>query len=146
MNALNGLTFAAMPRLNGLTPQQKRRNKLIAHLQEQLAMAKAAVGGTVHVVKKRRWEYGGDGQKHLVEVDKRLKQRWRLGADGKLLFVVRYGAKAIEFEKGKDAIVLADVAELIDVLPKLISATEAGELDAQINAITKVKQPVVMKR
>ena len=146
MNALNGLTFAAMPRLNGLTPQQKRRNKLIAHLQEQLAMAKAAVGGTVHIVKKRRWEYGGDGQKHLVEVDKRLKQWWRLGADGKLLFVVRYGAKAIEFEKGKDAIVLADVAELIDVLPKLISATEAGELDAQINAITKVKQPVVMKR
>ena len=146
MNALNGLTFAAMPRLNGLTPQQKRRNKLIAHLQEQLAMETAAVGGTVHIVKKRRWEYGGDGQKHLVEVDKRLKQRWRLGADGKLLFVVRYGAKAIEFEKGKDAIVLADVAELIDVLPKLISATEAGELDAQINAITKVKQPVVMKR
>jgi len=61
MNALNGLTFAAMTRLNGLTPQQKRRNKLIAHLQEQLAMAKASAAGAVHVVKKRRWEYGGDG-------------------------------------------------------------------------------------
>jgi hypothetical protein len=146
MNALNGLTFAAMPRLNGLTPQQKRRNKLIAHLQEQLAMAKASAAGTVYVVKKRRWEYSGDGQKHLVEVDKRLKQWWRLAADGKLLFVVRYGAKAIEFEKGKDAIVVADVAELTEVLPKLIAATEAGELDTQINAITKVKQPVVMKR
>ena len=145
MTTLNGLTFAAMPRLNGLTPQQKRRNKLIAHLQEQLAMATAAVGGTVHIVKKRRWEYGGDGQKHLVEVDKRLKQWWRLGADGKLLFVVRYGAKAIEFEKGKDAIVLTDVDELIDVLPKLIAATEAGELDTQINAITKAK-PIVAKR
>ena len=38
MTALNGLTFTAAPRLNGLTPQQKRRGKLIAHLQEQLAM------------------------------------------------------------------------------------------------------------
>ena len=145
MNALKGLTFAAAPRAHGLTPQQKRRNKLIAHLQEQLAMAKASSAGTVHVVKKRRWEYGGDGQKHLVEVDKRLKQWWRLGADGKLLFVVRYGAKAIEFEKGKDAILVADVAELIEVLPKLIGATEAGELDTQINAITKAK-PIVAKR
>lgn len=134
-----------MPRLNGLTPQQKRRNKLVAHLQEQMAMAEAQIDGRTHIVKKRRWEHGQNGEKHLVEVNKRLKQWWRLNADGKLLFTVRYGAKAIEFEKGKDAIVVGDVKELIGVLPKLIAATEAGELDAQINAITKGK-PVVAKR
>ena len=145
MNALTGLTFAAMPRSNGLTPQQKRRTKLVTHLREQLAMAEAQQDGKVHVVKKRRWEYGQDGQKSLVEVNKRLKQWWRLSADGKLLFVVRYGAKAIEFDKGKDAIVVGDLGELISVLPKLIAATDAGELDAQINAITKSK-PIVAKR
>jgi hypothetical protein len=145
MNALSGLTFTAMPRMSGMTPQQKRRTKLITHLREQLAMAEAQLDGKVHVVKKRRWEYGTDGNKNLVEVNKRLKQWWRLGADGKLLFVVRYGAKAIEFEKGKDAIVVGDVADLIKVLPKLIAATEAGELDTQINAVTKAK-PVVTKR
>jgi len=68
-----------------------------------------------------------------------------MGADGKLLFVVRYGAKAIEFEKGKDAIVVGDLGELIKVLPKLVTATEAGDFDAQINAITKSK-PIVAKR
>jgi len=41
--------------------------------------------------------------------------------------------------------VLADVRELTTVLPKPIVATEAGELDAQINAITKAK-PIVAKR
>lgn len=146
MNTLKGLTFAAVPRENTQTPQQKRRNKLIAHLREQLAMAQAEVDGRVHVVKKRRWERTQDGQKHLVEVDKRLKQWWKPQADGRVLLTVRYGAKAIEFEKGKDAVLLADVKELAAVLPKLIAATEAGELDAHINAVTKAKQPVVAKR
>ncbi len=146
MNLLKELTFAAVPRESGLTPQQKRRNKLIAHLREQLAMAEAEIDGRIHVVKKRRWERGQDGQKRLVEVNKRLKQWWKRQQDGKLLLTVRYGAKAIEFEKGKDAVVLADVRELATVLPKLIAATEAGELDAHINAATKAKQPMVMKR
>ena len=135
-----------MPRENALTPQQKRRNKLIAHLHEQLAMAEAEIAGRMHVVKKRRWERTQDGQKHLVEVDKRLKQWWRPQEDGKLLLTVRYGAKAIEFEKGKDAVLLVDVHELVVVLPKLIAATEAGELDGHIAAMTKAKQPVVVKR
>ena len=43
MNMLKELTFAAVPRDNTLTPQQKRRNKLIAHLREQLAVASAVV-------------------------------------------------------------------------------------------------------
>ena len=146
MNMLKGLTFAAVPRESGLTPQQKRRNKLIAHLREQLAMAEAEIDGRIHVVKKRRWERTQDGQKHLVEVNKRLKQWWKRQQDGKLLLTVRYGAKAIEFEKGKDAVVVADVRELATVLPKLIAATEAGELDGHINALTKAKQPTVMKR
>ena len=146
MNTLKGLTFAAVPRENTQTPQQKRRNKLIAHMREQLAMAEAQIDGRVHVVKKRRWERTQDGQKHLIEVDKRLKQWWKPQADGKVLLSVRYGAKAIEFEKGKDAVLLADVSELATVLPKLIAATEAGELDAHINAVMKVKQPVVAKR
>jgi hypothetical protein len=37
-------------------------------------------------------------------------------------------------------------AEPFDRPPKLIAATEAGELDGHINAVTKAKQPVVMRR
>ena len=135
-----------MPRNNSLSPQQKRRNKLIAHLREQLAMAEAEIDGRINVVKKRRWEHTQDGQKHLIELDKRLKQWWKPQADGKVLLTVRYGAKAIEFEKGKDAVLLFDVKEFAAVLPQLIAATEAGELDGHINAVMKAKQPVVTKR
>ena len=145
MNALKGLTFAAAPRAHGLTPQQQRRNKLVAHLQEQLAMAQAAVAGTIHVVKKRRWEYTQDGQKHLIEVDKRLKQWWTTQMDGTILLSVRYGAKRFEFEKGKDAIAIKNADELVLVLRKLIDATDGGEFDAMIAAANK-DRPIVAKR
>ena len=63
-----------------------------------------------------------------------------------MLLTVRYGAKAIEFENGKDAVLLADVQELATVLPTLIAATEAGELDGHITATIKDKLPRVIKR
>jgi hypothetical protein len=38
------------------------------------------------------------------------------------------------------------VREPATVLPKLIVATESGELDALINTMMKAKQPVVARR
>ena len=77
MSVLKSLTFTAVPRAATASPEQHRRNKLIAHLQEQLAMAHAEMDGTAYAVKKRKWELTEDGQKYLVEVDKRLKRWWR---------------------------------------------------------------------
>lgn len=146
MSALKGLMFAAVPRNTGMTPEQHRRAKLAAHLREQLDNAKAQAEGRIHVVKKRRWEYTDDGRKHLIEVDKRLRQWWVQQQDGKVLFTVRYGSKVLEFEKGKGAIMLKDMNELIAVLPKLISAAEAGEFDSYIAAAGNPKAGVVARR
>ena len=46
---------------------------------------------------------------------------------------------------GKDAIVLKDMPELLALLPKLIAATESGELDPQIAAVSK-RQAAIAKR
>jgi hypothetical protein len=78
--------------------------------------------------------------------DKRLNQWWKPQADRKVLLTVRHGPTAIEFEKGKDPVLLDDRKELAAVLPKLIVATEVGELDGHINAVREAKQPVVAKR
>lgn len=145
MSALKGLTFAPIPRNTGLTPEQFRRQKLVAHLKEQLANATAQAEGRIHVVKRRRWEYTNDGQKHLIVVDKRLRQWWTQ-QDNKVLFSVRYGSKPLEFEKGKAAIVLKNMDELLAVLPKLIAAAEAGEFDAMIAAAGKPKAGIVARR
>ena len=145
MSVLKQLTFTAVPRATGFNPEQNRRNKLIAHLREQLAMEKAEAEGRLHVVKKRRWEDTEDGQKHLIEVDKRLKQWWRTASDGGVILAVRYGSRPLEFDKGKQAIALTNRDELIALIPKLIAATEAGEFDAMISAAMRSK-PIVKKR
>ncbi len=139
MSVLKSLTFTYVPRTAAASPEQHRRNKLIAHLQEQLAMARAEVDGTAYAVKKRRWELTEDGQKYLIEVDKRLKRWWSKAADGTLVLTVRWGSKPIEFEKGKAGIAVKDITAVIATLDKLIAAVEAGEMDGMIASINKLR-------
>ena len=145
MSVLKSLTFTAVPRAAAATPEQHRRNKLITHLLEQLAMARADAEGTVFAVKKRRWEHTEDGQKYLMEVDKRLKRWWSKAADGSLVLSVRWGSKPIEFEKGKAGIAVSDINGVISTLDKLVGAAETGEMDGMIAAINK-QRTVAKKR
>jgi len=137
MSVLKSLTFTAAPRPAAVSPEQQRRIKLAYHLREQLALAHADAKGESYTVKKRRWKQGADGEKIAVEVDKRLKRWWSTAADGSLVLVVRWGAKPLEFERGKAGIAVADPAKLIQVLEKLVAAAEAGEFDAMIAAANK---------
>lgn len=144
MSVLKGLTFTAVMRAASATPEQQRRNKLIAHLQEQMSMARADMDGNSFSVKKRRWEHTEDGQKFLIEVEKRLKRWWSKDHNGNIVLTVRWGAKPIEFDKGKSGIALSDMSALVSTLDKLIAATQAGELDEIIARMNK--QRMVPKR
>lgn len=138
MSMLKGLSFAAAPRAaTQLSMEEVRRNKLIAHLQEQRAIAEAEAAGQQHVVMRRRWQLSPTGEKTRVEVEKRLKRWWSTQADGQLVLVVRWGSRVIEWERGKAAIVVGDRSKLVSVLDKLIAATQAGELDAHIATANK---------
>jgi len=53
---------------------------------------------------------------------------------------VRYGAKLIEFEKGKAAIAVGDKTNLVTVIDAVIAAVNGGELDAAIAGTQKVGQ------
>ena len=56
------------------------------------------------------------------------------------------GDKLIELSASVVSAYVSHNALSASDLPKLIAATEAGELDGHINAVTKAKQPTVMKR
>ena len=89
MSMLKGLSFTAAPRATTqLAPEELRRNKLIAHLQEQRAIAQADAAGEQHVVMRRRWRNTDTGERQRVEVEKRLKRWWTAQADGQLLLEV----------------------------------------------------------
>jgi len=105
-----------------------KRAKLISQLDQQRALLESPAAQ----ITVQRWQKQADGTKQLVEHQKRIKRWWRVAVDGTVLLMVRYGNRAIEFEKGKTAITVANKDKLSDVFVKLIDATQAGEFDAHI--------------
>ena len=64
-----------------------------------------------------------------MTVPKRVRRWWTVRSDGTVLLTVRYGSRALELAKGKNAIVVNSVRELPTVLKRLSEAVDNGEFD-----------------
>jgi hypothetical protein len=64
----------------------------------------------------------------VFEKPKRVKHWWSVQTDG-MAHTVRYGARAIEFQKGKDTIEVENVKALPEILQTVHEAVAEGELD-----------------
>ena len=53
---------------------------------------------------------------------------------GKVYISLRYGTRMLELSKGKSAIEVGEMKQLVPVIEALKRAAAAGELDAQIDA------------
>lgn len=115
------------------SPTVSRRAKLTTHLDHQIAYAKAAIAGVIYA--KNRVKFVTDeetGERKQVEIATRVKPWWFTAPTGKTVLALRYGAKPIEIVKGKNAIEVAGMDDLIATLEIIMEAVRAGELDAQI--------------
>jgi len=133
-NVLASLKFTAAKKPSQLTPVQFRRNKLIGRIAEQIALATALADGRTYAPTTQKVVKGEDGERRTVEAAKRVKQWWFTADNGKVALTVRYGAKVLELVKGKNAIEVGTVAQLVPTLEVLKEAAEAGEMDAAIEA------------
>lgn len=115
-----------------IPPILQRRNKLSTKVWEQIQLANAQREGGTYTVKKFKTVKDYDGARKTIEHQKRVRQWWFVAADGKVCLNIRYGAKIIEFAKGKTAVEVATADDLIKALEIIKAAVEAGELDAQI--------------
>ena len=115
-----------------IPPILQRRNKLSTKVWEQIQLAKAQREGNTFTVKKFKSVKDLDGSRKTVEHQKRVRPWWFVAQDGKVCLNVRYGARVIEFAKGKTAVEVSSADELIKALEIIKGAVEAGELDAQI--------------
>jgi len=115
-----------------IPPILQRRNKLSTKVWEQIQLAKAQREGGTYTVKKFKTVKDYDGSRKSIEIQKRVRQWWFIASDGKVCLNIRYGAKIIEFAKGKTAVEVGTSDELIKALEIIKGAIEAGELDAQI--------------
>lgn len=135
--SLKSLSFTALPSATK-TPLDSRRAKTIERLQEQKQLLSDP--NYVRVVKK--WATV-NGQKQLVEKQRRVHPWWRTAPNGSLVLFVRLGGKPMEFDKGKSGIAVASVEKLPTVIDTLIAAVRNGELDQLLG---QVKRPPMQKK
>lgn len=115
------------------SPTVLRRNKLTGKIADQIAYAKAANAGGIYAAKKVKFVTDQEtGERKPVELARRVKPWWFTAANGKTVLSLRYGAKVLEVVKGKNAIEVAGMDDLIATLEVVREAAQAGELDAQI--------------
>ena len=107
------------------SPIVRRRDKLAFKVEEQLKLAVDSTYKPTKIV----WSSDSDGNQHKVEQPKRIKRWWIEHTDGTVQLTVRYGSKALEFAKGKNAIVLKCKEDVEPTLRKLKLAVLAGEFD-----------------
>ena len=93
--SLKSLAFTVLPS-STRSPLEARRDKTIERLQEQ----KQLIADPNHVRVVKKWGTV-DGQKQLVEKQRRIHPWWRTASNGSLVFFVRLGGKPIEFDTGK---------------------------------------------
>jgi Family of unknown function (DUF6641) len=138
MSALASLKLVAAKRPNQIPPVLQRRNKLVKRIWEQIQLATAAAEGRQYAPMQLHTVVDEEtGQKKTVEIPKRVKPLWYVTDTGKLCISLKYGAKVVEFAKGKTAVELAaDGSDLIPTLETLKQAVENGELDAQLEAVS----------
>jgi hypothetical protein len=141
MSVLNGLKLSGAKRTTNVSPAIQRRSKLSKHIAEQIAIAKCRQEGTQYSsTKLRKVTDAETGEVKSVRVEKRIKEWAWTNAEGKTFVSLRYGAKLVELAKGKTAVELANVKDLVPTLEVLQQAVTSGELDDQLALVSsKVK-------
>ena len=135
MSTLNTLKLVAAKPQRENNPVIQRRQKLLAKLDEQIALAAAKAAGTVYTAMRSKRVKDANGNVSVVQQPKRLKA-WFWAVDGgKVCVAVKYGNKVVELAKGRTA-VETTAAELTATLAVLRKAVESGEIDAQIEAVS----------
>ena len=115
------------------SPMVLRRAKLTGKLEDQIAAAKAATEGGTYAAKRVRYVQDSEtGERKQVEIATRVRPWWWKSPTGKINLALRYGAKPLEISKGKNAIEVGSMGDLLAALEAVKEAVVAGELDAQI--------------
>ncbi|OWY33952.1 DUF6641 family protein [Herbaspirillum aquaticum] len=138
MSELANLKLVTTKRPSGMPTLVQRRNRLIAKIWEQVQLAKAQQDGKVFSPTIFRTIKNTEtGTRSTVESSKRIRPWWWTAENGKICITVKYGAKAVELVKGKSTVEVGSLEELVPTLETLKAAVSAGELDTQLEVISK---------
>ena len=135
MATLTSLKLVAAKKPAQKDPVQHRRAKLSAKVVEQLHYARALNAGEVYAPTRIKTVTNAEGDRVQVNQPKRIKPWWFTDGN-KVLLQVRYGAKVLMLNAKSNAVECANADALISALTAVNEAVLAGELDAQIEAVS----------
>jgi hypothetical protein len=141
MKGLKGLTFGAINK-GRENPALARRAKLVHRLEQQKALAL----DPTYALTVAKWVKTEADGKDLIQLRKRVRPWWREDVLGAIGLTVRYGGRAIEFEKGKTAIVVPGNDQLAATIDAVIAAVRAGDMDELLAQQAKVREVPKSKR
>lgn len=135
MATLTSLKLVAAKKPAQKDPVQHRRSKLSMKVLEQLQYARALNAGEVYAPTRIKTVTNAEGERVQVNQPKRIKPWWFTDGN-KVLLQVRYGAKVLMLNAKSNAVECANADALISALTAVNEAVLAGELDAQIEAVS----------
>ena len=130
-NFLNKLTIVQMKRPMAQSAQEKRRSNLVIKLVEQAELAKAQAEGKKFVVMKNATTRDEAGNRTKIQREKNVRA-WFWPEGTGMAMCIKYGARAIEIQKGKKALSVPNLQAIPATISTVIEAVKAGELDAAI--------------
>jgi hypothetical protein len=138
MSSLSNLKLVSSQRKKIISPTEARRKKLTIKLYEQIQLAKALRDGERYAPLKMRTILNKEtGTKQRVEVAKNINPWW-WDENGKICVMVHYGSKVLELQNGLNAVEVDDIDALVATLELIKTATDKGELDAQIDSVSQI--------
>ena len=136
MSTLNTLKLTNAKRPQAMPAVLVRRHKLMKKLHEQQMLAEAVASGKTYAATRLKNVTDIEtGLTKTVEVPRRVRAWWWTADDGKVCMNVKYGSSCLKIAKGKFAVEVGSIEGVIEALQTLKQATEAGELDSQIEAV-----------
>ena len=97
-------------------------------VHRQARRAEAAPEDPNHVRTVQRWTKV-NGERQATTKQQAVRPWWKTDPSGQVVMSIKFGAKPIEFEKGKAGIAVPSKDKLPTVIDTLIAAVRAGELD-----------------
>jgi hypothetical protein len=132
-NTLGSLKLTNAKKPRSLPAIVKKRNKLLQKLTEQRELVLAQIEDRNYVPKRLRTvRDASTGERVVREMPVRIKPWWWMGERGEILFAVFYGSKTLELAKGKSAVELTKIADLLSVIEIVTNAIKNSELDIQL--------------
>jgi hypothetical protein len=131
MSVLAKLNLKTVQRTVSKDPIVARRDKLVAGIEEQLQMAAAALRGERFSVLVTRKVTNDAGERVEQTAEKRARA-WFFEQDRGWYVQCRYGARILYLNGKNNAVWVAELREVADVLAAFKAAALAGELDKAV--------------